>query len=189
MNPSPIIVAAEIVLRLLVPGIEPIPLIARLYYTSDDPYAVRMSFHVETEEPVEWMFSRELLEAGIERVAGIGDVKFWPSVYVDYESRVNQFLNIELSSPFGFAHFEASLLEVKAYLARVNARVPAARQAAYCNWERELAKLFMLGPEALVKPVVVSTSSAFVTPVSPSHCAALSVPRLNFGRGIAHFSA
>jgi len=50
-----------------------------MYYSGSDPYAVRMAFHVGTDEPVEWIFARDLLAAGIESRHGEGDVLVWPS--------------------------------------------------------------------------------------------------------------
>ena len=64
-------ISAELGLRLVVPQQTIVPLVASLYYSARDPYAVRMAFHVGTDEPVEWIFARDLLAAGIEsRPAG-----------------------------------------------------------------------------------------------------------------------
>jgi len=59
-------ISAELGLRLVVPQQTIVPLVASLYYSGSDPYAVRMAFHVGTDEPVEWIFARDLLAAGIE---------------------------------------------------------------------------------------------------------------------------
>src|SRR5580700_7330489 len=110
-------ISAELDLRLVVPQQTIVPLVASLYYSGRDPYAVRMAFHVGTDEPVEWIFARDLLDAGIESRQGEGDVQVWPSARSCAESEnldmseaadINgAVLNIELSSPFGQAHFEA----------------------------------------------------------------------------------
>src|ERR1700690_3688875 len=72
-------VSAELGLRLVVPQQTIVPLVASLYYSGTDPYAIRMAFHVGTDEPVEWIFARDLLAAGIESRHGEGDVQVWPS--------------------------------------------------------------------------------------------------------------
>ena len=59
-------ISAELGLRLVVPQQTIVPLVASMYYSGSDPYAVRMAFHVGTDEPVEWIFARDLLAAGIE---------------------------------------------------------------------------------------------------------------------------
>src|SRR6201988_2880952 len=103
MNSS-VTVAADLDLRLVVPEHGEVPLTASLYYRGDDPYAIRMAFHVGTDDPVEWIFARDLLAVGLDRAAGDGDVRVWPS-----SAAHRDVLNISLSSPFGQAHFEAPL--------------------------------------------------------------------------------
>src|SRR2546423_6915909 len=76
---SSITISAELSLRLVVPQQTIVPLVASMYYSGSDPYAVRMAFHVGTDEPVEWIFARDLLAAGIESRQGEGDVQVWPS--------------------------------------------------------------------------------------------------------------
>src|SRR5271170_4347389 len=104
-------ISAELGLRLVVPQQTIVPLVASLYYTGRDPYAVRMAFHVGTDEPVEWIFARDLLAAGIKSRQGEGDVQVWPSAQSCAEtdglgssgpggSEDDAVLNIELSSPF-----------------------------------------------------------------------------------------
>src|ERR1700758_2155058 len=110
-------ISAELGLRLVVPQQTIVPLVASMYYSGSDPYAVRMAFHVGTDEPVEWIFARDLLAAGIESRQGNGDVQGGPSPISCAEADDldglgaaepgGKVLNIELSSPFGQAHFEA----------------------------------------------------------------------------------
>src|ERR1700760_4571413 len=106
-------VSAELGLSLVVPDHGIVPLVASLYYGIDDPYAIRMAFHVGTAEPVEWIFARDLLAAGLDGPAGDGDVRVWPS-----DNGGDGVLNISLSSPFGQAHFEAPLIATAHFLAR-----------------------------------------------------------------------
>ena len=58
-------VAAELGLRLVVPEHDGVPLTASLHYRAEDPYAIRMAFHVGMDEPVEWIFARDLLAGGM----------------------------------------------------------------------------------------------------------------------------
>src|SRR5579863_5556970 len=67
-------VSAELGLRLVVPQQTIVPLVASLFYSKDDPYAIRIAFHVGLDEPVEWIFARDLLSMGIEGREGLGDV-------------------------------------------------------------------------------------------------------------------
>ena len=123
-------ISAELGLRLVVPQQTIVPLVASMYYSGSDPYAVRMAFHVGTDEPVEWIFARDLLAAGTESRQGEGDVRVWPSptsCAVTGERDVTgspetggKVLNIELSSPFGQAHFEAPAQAMAAFLHRLS---------------------------------------------------------------------
>ena len=71
-------VSAELGLSLVVPEHGAVPLVASLRYSAGDPYAITMAFHVGTEDPVEWIFSRDLLSSGLHGPAGEGDVQVWP---------------------------------------------------------------------------------------------------------------
>lgn len=137
MNPSSSTVTAEVGLRLVVPQQAIVPLVASLHYTSADPYAVRIAFHVGLDEPVEWIFARDLLAAGARDHDGIGDVRVWPSP----DPAGGQLLNLELSSPFGHARFEAPAAEVTDFLHRTYQAVPPGTETSHVNVEAELATL------------------------------------------------
>ena len=135
MNTSAI-VAAELGLTLVVPEHGGVPLAASLNYRRDDPYAIRMAFHVGTDEPVEWIFSRDLHAVGLDRAAGDGDVQVWPAAAAHRDV-----VNISLSSPFGQAHFEAPATALTGFLLRTYEVVPAGREADYIDIETELSDL------------------------------------------------
>ncbi len=132
MNTSAI-VAAELGLRLVVPEHGGVPLTASLYYRGDDPYAIRMAFHVGMDDPVEWIFARDLLAEGLDRVTGDGDVRVWPTT-----AGHRDVLNLALSSPFGQAHFEAPLTALTGFLLRTFEVVPAGREGEFIDIEGEL---------------------------------------------------
>ena len=104
MSSSGTSITCEVGLQLIVPDRAPVPLVARLDYSVDDPYAIRAAFHVGDDEPVEWIFARELLTVGIIRETGEGDVRIWPS-----QDGKERMVNIALSSPFGQARFHAQV--------------------------------------------------------------------------------
>jgi hypothetical protein len=122
-----------------------------MFYSGSDPYAVRMAFHVGTDEPVEWIFARDLLAAGIESRQGEGDVHVWPSSGSGSLSADlglpgsaepgEKVLNIELSSPFGQAHFEAPAQAMAAFLRRTYQIVPAGQESGHIDIEAELNDL------------------------------------------------
>lgn len=128
-------VSAELGLSLVVPEHGAVPLVASLDYCADDPYAIKMAFHVGTDEPVEWIFARELLAAGLEGAAGEGDVKVWP------QADGEDILNITLSSPFGEAHFEAPLSSTADFLRSTYGIIPAGSEGDFIDVDSELEEL------------------------------------------------
>jgi hypothetical protein len=133
-------VSAELGLRLVVPGGTATPLTAGLYYSPADPYAVQVSFNVGKDEPVEWTFGRELLAMGVAGPAGLGDVKAWPSPDSVTGLR-GLVLNVELSSPYGEAHFEVSAREVSDFLRCTYRVVPQGRESEWIDIEDQLTDL------------------------------------------------
>jgi Streptomyces sporulation and cell division protein, SsgA len=129
-------VTAEVGLSLVVPEHGCVPLVASLYYSAEDPYAIRMAFHVGTDEPVEWIFARDLLAVGLEGPAGEGDVQVWPA---DEDGR--EVLNIALSSPFGEAHFETSRSSTAAFLGRTYEVIAPGHESDYVDVDAELDEL------------------------------------------------
>lgn len=110
-------VTAEISLRLLASPGHRVPVAATLSYTAADPYAIRADFHVGLDEPVRWVFARDLLRDGIEAPAGQGDVRIWPSPG-------GEVLAIEVASPFGQARFETPAADVAGFLCGTEHLVP-----------------------------------------------------------------
>ena len=136
MMNSSVTVSAELGLNLVVPDHGSVPLVASLYYSVEDPYAIRMAFHVGTDEPVEWIFARDLLAVGLEGPAGEGDVQVWPSDDAD-----DELLNIALSSPFGEAQFEVPRDSTAAFLGRTYEVVAPGHETDHIDIDEELDEL------------------------------------------------
>jgi hypothetical protein len=129
-------ISAELALRLVVPDRTTVPLLATVEYAANDPYALRVAFHVGNDEPVEWIFARELLTIGMSRLVGDGDVQVWPG-----EAGTQRSINIGLSSPFGDALFEAPFAPLADFLRRTFEIVPAGREAEFLDITAELDNL------------------------------------------------
>lgn len=128
-------VAAEFGLMLIVPEHGKVPLTAHLHYTGDDPYALRMEFHVGVTDPVEWIFARDLLAEGMVSRAGEGDIRMWPG------QPGHKVLNIALSSPFGQAQFEAPMAVLSGFLLRTYEVVPAGHEQDFIDLDGGLNDL------------------------------------------------
>jgi hypothetical protein len=140
-------VSAELGIGLVGPEHTIVPLMASLYYSCSDPYAVRMAFHVGTDEPVEWTLARDLLAAALHAREGIGDVQAWPSVVscdpaaVEGAAAGDTILNIAMTSPFGAARFEVSARAIDEFLQRTYKLVQAGQEPAHLDFDAELTQL------------------------------------------------
>ncbi|PAZ16946.1 sporulation protein SsgA [Streptomyces sp. SA15] len=113
------VVERELELRLVLSPERSIQVPARLGYRSDDPFAVHITFHINSDHPVHWTFSRDLLVEGVFRPCGHGDVRVWPS---KVEGR--SVVLMALTSPEGDALLEAPAAQVSAWLERTLRVVP-----------------------------------------------------------------
>ncbi|MEW2319381.1 SsgA family sporulation/cell division regulator [Streptomyces bauhiniae] len=130
------VVERELELRLILSPERSIPVPARLAYRSDDPYAVHITFHINSDFPVHWTFARELLVEGVFRPCGHGDVRVWPT-------KVNgrSVVLMALSSPDGEALLEAPTPQVSAWLERTLRAVPPGAEAAQLGIDDALDQL------------------------------------------------
>jgi hypothetical protein len=144
-------VSTEIELGLIGPEQMIVPLTASLSYSCSDPYAIRMAFHVGTDQPVEWILARDLLASALHGREGIGDVQAWPSTVscdpaLDVGAGVGgAILNIAMTSPFGAAQFEISAQAVAGFLYRTYKVVAAGDESGYLDFDAELAELLSQG--------------------------------------------
>ncbi|MFF7237421.1 SsgA family sporulation/cell division regulator [Streptomyces collinus] len=130
------VVERELELKLVLSPERSVPVPARLGYRSDDPYAVHVSFHIDSEHPVDWTFARELLVEGVFRPCGHGDVRVWPTK-VDGRGVVL----MALSSPDGDALLEAPAAQVSAWLERTLRAVPPGSEAGRLGLDGALDEL------------------------------------------------
>ena len=133
-------VSAELRLQLVAPPQTIVPLTGSLFYSRLDPYAVRIAFHVGLEEPVEWIFARDLLSRGIQGRQGIGDVQVWPSPG-PAGGDPGSVLTIELISPHGQARFETPAQGVTDFLRRAYRIVPDGQESGHVDLDAELNDL------------------------------------------------
>ncbi len=120
---------------------------ALLCYDADDPYAVRIAFGDTAEDDVAadpdgaitWLLSRELMQAGLDRPAGDGDVRLWPAkAAVDV-------LYLHLRAPSGEALFELSRATVAAFLRQTEVLVPSGSESSLLAIDDELHVLLSNG--------------------------------------------
>ncbi|MES4890177.1 SsgA family sporulation/cell division regulator [Streptomyces sp. NPDC096012] len=130
------VVERELELRLILSPERSIPVPARLGYRSGDPYAVHVTFHINSEHPVEWTFARDLLVEGVFRPCGHGDVRVWPA-----KADGRSVVLMALSSPDGEALLEAPVPQVSAWLERTLRVVPPGAEGGQLGIDDELDQL------------------------------------------------
>ncbi|MGF1431720.1 SsgA family sporulation/cell division regulator [Kitasatospora sp. LaBMicrA B282] len=136
MDISPTVVELELELHLVLSPERSIPVPARFSYGSHDPFAVHITFHLDTGAPVTWVFARELLVEGTFRACGQGDVRIWPT-----RAGRHSVLCFALTSPGGDALLEAPLPAVAAWLERAHRLVPPGSELSVLDLEGSLADL------------------------------------------------
>jgi Streptomyces sporulation and cell division protein, SsgA len=141
-------VSAELSLDLIGPEHTIVPLMAGLHYTSTDPYAIRMAFHVGTGEPVEWTLARDLLAAALVSPQGAGDIRAWPSSAPRRpaaggapDGTAAGLLHLAMRSPFGQAQFQVSAAAIASFLERTYAIVPDGEESAHLDIDATIAEL------------------------------------------------
>jgi hypothetical protein len=115
---------------------------ALLLYDVADPFAVRIAFGDTYDDPdgaITWLLSRELLQAGLERPAGDGDVRLWPA------KAAADVLYLHLRAPSGEALFEVSRASVAAFIRQTEALVPCGEESARLGLDDELSALLSGG--------------------------------------------
>ena len=123
---------------------------ALLCYDPTDPFAVRIAFGdvgdendlVDVEEAgIAWLVSRELLQSGLDRPSGEGDVRVWPA------HAATDVLFLHLRAPSGEALFELSRATVAAFLRQTEALVPSGSESGMLSLDEELQALLSGGAD------------------------------------------
>ena len=120
---------------------------AVLLYDAADPYAVRIAFgdttlddlSADSDAAITWLLSRELLQTGLDRPAGDGDVRLWPA------RAAGDLLFLHLRAPSGEALFEVSRASVTAFLRQTEALVPLGEETARLALDDQLLALLSNG--------------------------------------------
>ncbi len=133
MDGEPVSVTAELTLRLLNGTGPPLVVHARLSYGAEDPYAVEALLDAGGDAPVRWVFSRDLLAAGLRDHVGEGDVSVGPVPAPRDGGAQAPVVRLRLASPDGSAVLEASARALEAFLTETYAAVPAGAESAHLD--------------------------------------------------------
>jgi hypothetical protein len=121
---------------------------ALLCYEASDPFAVRIAFGDVGDDGgavgaddggIAWLVSRELMQSGLDRPSGDGDVRIWPA------HGATDVLFLHLRAPSGEALFELSRATVAAFLRQTEALVPSGSESGMLSLDEELQALLSGG--------------------------------------------
>ncbi|MEU8623393.1 SsgA family sporulation/cell division regulator [Streptomyces sp. NPDC048669] len=116
------------------PQMETLPAVLR--YDRTDPFAIRMAFPAPATlegTEVSWEFSRELLTAGMDTPAGVGDVRIRP---FGYDRTVLEFHAAE-----GVAMVHVRTADLRRFLRRTQQLVPVGGEHRFLDLDRNLTDL------------------------------------------------
>ncbi|MER8183359.1 SsgA family sporulation/cell division regulator [Kitasatospora sp. NPDC094015] len=125
----------HVVMNLVVSHELSVRIMVDLEYDAADPYAVRFTFHLPGDDPVAWVFARELLVDGISRPTGEGDVHVHP-VGADLAE-----VGVVLHAPEGDAVLRAATPPLIAFLAGTDRLVPMGEEATAGDLDAQLASI------------------------------------------------
>lgn len=128
------VICSPAVFELIAPDAPVVPVKVDLTYHSRDPYAVQASFRTG-HSTVEWVFARDLLHDGLLDSTGSGDVRVQP---VTGNSAMVQ---LELSSPSGYAVFTTCAQALGDFLTRTYEAVPAGTEYGWLDFDLAIADL------------------------------------------------
>ncbi|WP_323448833.1 SsgA family sporulation/cell division regulator [Streptomyces yaizuensis] len=126
-------VQAEVQMNFLVSEELSFRIPVELRYETDDPYAVRMTFHLPGDTPVTWAFSRDLLVGGVAGPTGDGDVHIGPT---GPGRRADLGIRLQVGQERAF--FLVGSAPVVAFLDRTDRLVPLGDEQKYGDCEGDL---------------------------------------------------
>ncbi|GHA11902.1 SsgA family sporulation/cell division regulator [Streptomyces echinoruber] len=126
---------------LFISATEALSLKVRFCYDTADPLAVRMDFLDPPEDVPPWVFSRDLLYAGLRTPSGDGDVRVWPPCRCHSTTTARIFLHGRNSA--AVLHVPAA--ELGDWLEETFTAVPAGRESAHLHLDETLERLLGRG--------------------------------------------
>ncbi|MDN5747930.1 MAG: SsgA family sporulation/cell division regulator [Pseudonocardia sp.] len=129
------VICSPAVFELIATGAPVVPVKVDLTYQSRDPFAVQASFRTGHGTAVEWVFARDLLHDGLVAPSGTGDVRVQPMPMEPHR------VQLELSSPSGYAEFTTCAQTLGDFLHRTYEAVPPGREYAWLDFDVALSEL------------------------------------------------
>jgi hypothetical protein len=115
---------------------QPAPVVTRWSYSAYDPFAVSLAVRTRHDRWVEWLVGRELVIAGLDGLAGEGDVRMRPLSVQGYD-----IVEIEISSHDGRAVLEVDRDLLRTFVEASLEMVALGDEADRMDLDGEIARL------------------------------------------------
>ncbi|MFJ9865763.1 SsgA family sporulation/cell division regulator [Streptomyces sp. NPDC101165] len=127
----------DLTIHLVLSATEAVPIEVRFSYDSADPLAVRLDFRGGPGTTAPWLFSRDLLNAGLHGPSGEGDVRVWPPCRCHGPTTVR----IVLRGRGGAAALYVPATAFRGWLTETFEVVPAGAEGSHMHWDDVVAEL------------------------------------------------
>ncbi|OAH14385.1 SsgA family sporulation/cell division regulator [Streptomyces jeddahensis] len=132
-------ITVALFVKMILSSTEAVPLPARFVYDACQPYSVRLEFpHPDGDDVTRWVFARELLDAGLRRRVGEGDIRIWPPCRCC--GRVD--IRLLLCGTTGSALVAEPRRPLQEWLERTWEAVPPGKESALIDWDSAFQGLF-----------------------------------------------
>jgi hypothetical protein len=129
-------VTAELSGRVLSPGSGLVAAGIQLSYDLTDPYAVVMKVLLPGNKLIPWTFGRELLDDGLSRTSGAGDVTVAPCPQAP-----SVLLHVTLRDDVADAVLEMGMAPIKEFLLLTNELVPPGSEGQFLVVEDDVSAI------------------------------------------------
>ncbi|MFD4612243.1 SsgA family sporulation/cell division regulator [Streptomyces sp. NPDC058440] len=119
-----------------------VPVYLDFHYATDEPYTVQMTVDTGLTPPVEWLFARDLLTLGLERPAGLGDVRTYPAPREPHQLEAGEgAIHIWIRSSAGSATVSAPARTVRRFLDRTFRKVATGSEGHLLKLDESIVRL------------------------------------------------
>ncbi|MEE1753574.1 SsgA family sporulation/cell division regulator [Streptomyces sp. SP18CS02] len=118
----------KVFMRLLSQSGHELPVLVRMTYDDQDPYAVGVGFTHDGCVYAEWRLDRGMLREGMRHPVGVGDVRMWPVLKGTREELCIELRGPDLEDEVNHAVFTVWAPSMARFLDRTYEMVPEGRE-------------------------------------------------------------
>ncbi|ETA66428.1 SsgA family sporulation/cell division regulator [Haloechinothrix halophila] len=112
------------------------PVLSRWSYSPDEPYSITVEFQTSPDDWITWVFARDLLLAGLQAPAGVGDVRFVP-----FEDEGDRLLLFQVESDQGRASWFLNRDDAEEFATMTLDAVPVGAESEHFDMDALIAGL------------------------------------------------